>query len=145
MPPTPSTAVTYSPAGGGARCRGRRRGEQPILRSDGTFLRDYLHVDDIVDAYLHLAEFADRPGHRGRGFNFSDETPRTVMEIYEACCAVAGRPGTEPLILDEAVGEIHDQYLDSSRARQELDWSVSVGLEAGLERTFAWYTDLLAD
>jgi nucleoside-diphosphate-sugar epimerase len=65
------------------------------------------------------------------------------MEIYEACCAVAGRPGTEPLILDEAVGEIHDQYLDSSRARQELDWSVSVGLEAGLERTFAWYSDLL--
>ena len=119
------------------------RGEQPILRSDGTFLRDYLHVDDVVDAYLHLADFADRAEYRGQGFNFSDETPLTVMEIYEACCAAAGRPGTEPMILDGTVGEIHDQYLDSTRAREELGWGVSVGLESGLERTYAWYADLL--
>jgi len=121
------------------------RGEQPVLRSDGTFLRDYVHVDDIVDAYLHLADHADRPDLRGQGFNFSDEKPLTVTEIYEACCAAAGRPGTEPLILGGATGEIHDQYLDSTRAREELGWGVSVGLEAGLERTFAWYADLLAD
>jgi CDP-glucose 4,6-dehydratase len=119
------------------------RGEQPILRSDGTFLRDYLHVDDIVDAYLQLAEFANCPDYRGQGFNFSDENPLTVMEIYNFCCSAAGKPGTEPLILDHAVGEIHDQYLDSSRARDELGWKVSVGLEASLERTYAWYADLL--
>jgi len=119
------------------------RGEQPILRSDGTFLRDYLHVDDIVDAYLQLAEFPNCPDYRGQGFNFSDENPLTVMEIYNFCCSAAGKPGTEPLILDHAVGEIHDQYLDSSRARDELGWKVSVGLEASLERTYAWYADLL--
>ena len=119
------------------------RGEQPVLRSDGTFLRDYVHVDDIVDAYLHLADHADRPEYRGQGFNFSDEKPLTVMEIYEACCAAAGRPGTKPLVLGGATGEIHDQYLDSTRARQELGWGVSVGLEAGLEPTWAWYADLL--
>jgi nucleoside-diphosphate-sugar epimerase len=65
------------------------------------------------------------------------------MEIYEACCAAAGRPGTEPHILAGATGEIHDQYLDSTRAREELGWGVSVGLESGLERTYAWYADLL--
>jgi CDP-glucose 4,6-dehydratase len=119
------------------------RDEQPILRSDGTFLRDYLHVDDVVEAYLHLADFAHHKDLRGQGFNFSDETPMTVMEIYKACCAVTGHPDVEPEILDAAVGEIHDQYLDSTRARNLLGWEVSVGLEAGLERTFAWYKDLI--
>ena len=121
------------------------RGEQPIIRSDGTFLRDYLHVDHIVDAYLQLAKFADCPEYRGQGFNFSDENPLTVMEIYNSCCAAAGRPGTEPLILDNTVSEIHDQYLDSSRARDELGWTVSASLESSLERTYAWYDDLLAN
>ena len=45
------------------------RGEQPILRSDGTFIRDYLHVDDIVSAYLSLGEQTDKPEFAGQGFN----------------------------------------------------------------------------
>ena len=56
------------------------RREQPVLRSDGTFLRDYLHVDDIVTAYLHLAEHAPDPTLRGQGCNFSDEPPQSVMD-----------------------------------------------------------------
>ena len=50
----------------------------------------------------------------GRAYNFSDESPASVLEIYEACCVAAGVPGLEPKILDQAVGEIKDQYLDSS-------------------------------
>ena len=119
------------------------RGEQPVLRSDGTFLRDYLHVDDVVEAYLHLADFAHREDLRGQGFNFSDETPMTVMEIYKACCAAAGQPDVEPKILNATIGEIHDQYLDSARARDLLGWRVTVGLESGLKRTFDWYKDLI--
>jgi len=119
------------------------RDEPPILRSDGTFLRDYLHVDDVVDAYLHLAEHASNPDIRGQGFNFSDETPLTVMEIYKACCVAAGKSNVEPLVQNSTIGEIQDQYLDSSRARDLLGWKVSVGLESGLERTFSWYQNLL--
>jgi CDP-glucose 4,6-dehydratase len=118
------------------------RDEQPVLRSDGTFLRDYLHVDDVVSAYLVLADAAaDQPG---RAYNFSDESPASVLEIYAACCVAAGVPGLEPKILDDAVGEIKDQYLDSSLARNELKWQAGVTLGDGLARTFSWYRDLLA-
>lgn len=118
-------------------------GEQPILRSDGTFVRDYLHVDDIVSAYLLLGENTHKPELAGEGFNFSDESPLTVMEIYSAICAAAGRPGLEPMILNSAVGEIKDQYLDASKAHRILGWQAQTSLSAGLTKTFDWYEQLL--
>ena len=119
------------------------RGEQPVLRSDGTFVRDYLHVDDIVSAYLTLGEQTDNPEFAGQGFNFSDESPITVMEIYKAICEAAGRKDTEPQILNAASSEIKDQYLDSTKAHNVLGWRASVPLSAGLSKSYNWYCELL--
>jgi CDP-glucose 4,6-dehydratase len=123
------------------------RGEQPVLRSDGSFVRDYLHVDDVVEAYLALAGWLDATrvdggASDGIAFNFSDESPLTVMEIYDAVCNACGGP-IEPLVLGTAVGEIHDQFLDSSRARAELGWKTAVELDDGLARAVEWYRALL--
>lgn len=118
-------------------------GQRPVLRSDGTFLRDYLHVDDVVDAYLTLAETGAT--FAGQGFNFSGQSPLSVLDIYAECCAVAGMPGLEPVIENRATGEIKDQYLDASRARDQLGWKPAVDLTSGLRATFAWYRDLLGD
>jgi CDP-glucose 4,6-dehydratase len=119
------------------------RGEQPILRSDGTFIRDYLHVDDIVSAYLALGEHTDRPEFAGQGFNFSDESPLTVMQIFNAICEAAGKPNTKPNILNAASSEIKDQYLDSTKAREVLGWQASVSLQDGLKKSYSWYNELL--
>lgn len=120
------------------------QGQTPVLRSDGTFKRDYLYVEDVVEAYVTLAEglLSERIA-TGESFNFSDEDPLTVLEIYAAVCASCDRPGTEPIVLDAAVGEIHDQFLDASKAREQLGWRITVGLEEGLSRTVGWYRDLL--
>ncbi len=120
------------------------RGEQPVIRSDGTFLRDYLHVDDVVDGFLLLADHAADDGVAGEAFNFSDESPRTVMEIYPAVCKAMGAGEREPRVLDAAVGEIKDQYLDATKARDVLGWRAAVTLEDGLARTVAWYEELLS-
>jgi len=120
------------------------RNEQPVLRSDGTFVRDYRHVDDIVTACLLLGKKTDQPGFSGEGFNFSDESPLTVMEIYRAICQAAGRGGVEPRVLNAAHGEIKDQYLDASKARTQLGWAPQVSLQAGLEKTYTWYKALLS-
>ncbi len=119
------------------------QGERPVLRSDGTFLRDYLHVEDVVDAYLVLAGWLLDGGPPGEAFNFSDESPRTVMDIYTATCEAAGRPGTEPHVLGEAAGEIHDQYLDATKAHERLGWKATVSLADGLAATVPWYEALL--
>jgi CDP-glucose 4,6-dehydratase len=121
-------------------------GEPPILRSDGTFVRDYLHVDDVVDAYLALASaVGDGTLPAGDACNFSDEAPLTVIELYEAICKAAGKPGTEPDILNRAPGEIHDQWLSAAKARTVLGWEARVGLDDGLTRTVEWYRGYIAD
>lgn len=115
------------------------RGTQPVLRSDGEFVRDYLHVRDVVEAYVLLGERTHEPDMAGQAFNFSNEQPLSVMEIYRAICRSAGQPDVEPFIANTAVGEIHDQYLDSAKARRILGWQASVSLEEGLEDTYRWY------
>jgi len=120
------------------------RGEQPILRSDGTFIRDYLHVDDIVSAYLTLGEHTDKPEFSGEAFNFSDESPLTVMQVYNAICEAAGLPHTKPNVLNAATSEIKDQYLDSTKAHDILGWHAQTTLQDGLAKSFEWYSALLS-
>lgn len=114
-------------------------GERPVLRSDGTFSRDYLYVSDVVDAYLRLAEALPSDGVTGEAFNFSDEAPLTVWEIYRAVCRAAGAGDVEPEVLGQARHEIHDQYLSSAKARSTLGWKCGHDLDDGLTETVAWY------
>jgi CDP-glucose 4,6-dehydratase len=119
------------------------RGDQPVLRSDGTFIRDYLHVDDIVSAYLLLGEHSNRSDFIGQSFNFSNESPLTVMEMYQAICDAVGVPDLKPRIMNATAGEIKDQYLNSTKAHDLLGWHAGVTLEEGLKKSYAWYKVLL--
>jgi CDP-glucose 4,6-dehydratase len=123
--------------------RALRDGQRPVLRSDGTFLRDYVYVEDAVDVYLRMAEAADRPEVQGEAFNFGPEKPSSVVEIVAMIGRVMGREDLEPVILNQAKAEIKDQYLDSTKAREMLDLSPAVSLEDGLRPTVAWYESYL--
>ena len=114
-------------------------GNRPLIRSDGSFIRDYLYVEDGAEAYICTAEAlaADRTCS-GRAYNFSLERPHTVLEMVNLIVAATGVE-LEPIILNETTNEIPAQYLDSTRARRELGWKPTVGLEEGLRRTVDWY------
>jgi CDP-glucose 4,6-dehydratase len=119
-------------------------GERPVLRSDGSPRRDWLHVEDAVAAYLHTAERAHEPGVSGEAFNFSTERPMNALEITRAILAGCGRGDLEPAILGTATHEIQDQFLAADKARSVLGWTAALDLEAGLARTIPWYRDYLA-
>jgi len=121
------------------------RGEHPIVRSDGTLTRDYLYIEDIVSAYVLLAEHLDDPGIQGQAFNFGLNDPKTVLEVVRAILQVAGRLDLEPVILNQSLHEIRHQYLDSTKARQLLDWEPQWTLEAGLRETLNWYREFFAE
>ncbi len=115
------------------------RGERPVIRSDGQFIRDYFYVEDGAAAYMHLAEcMALNPCLRGQAFNFSNETPLTVLEVVEKI-QQALDIRIAPEIRNEASHEIRCQRLNSERARRELGWEPLFAFEDGLERTSAWY------
>jgi len=119
------------------------RGERPVLRSDGTFRRDYIYVKDVARAYMLLGERVGDPAVRGEAFNFSDESPRSVLEMVETIECVMGST-LEPDIRNTARGEIRDQYLSAAKARDVLGWKAAYDLDGGLRETIAWYRALLA-
>lgn len=119
------------------------RAERPVLRSDGSLVRDYLYVRDAATAYRVLAENLATDGVAGEAFNFSDEAPLTVLELVGAISARCGGPELEPLILDSAVGEIPEQVLSAAKARAKLGWAPSYSLDTGLSETIDWYRGYL--
>lgn len=120
--------------------RALARGERPVIRSDGTPERDYLYVEDAVDAYLAVAASLDRPELSGRAWNAGCGRPVPVVEVVRTLISVSGVP-VEPEIRGEGVppGEIDRQYLDSTAIREELGWEPRWELERGLRAAWEWY------
>jgi CDP-glucose 4,6-dehydratase len=118
------------------------RGVPVIIRSDGLFVRDYIYVRDVCSAYMRLAEHTGSPTISG-AFNFGPTQPLTVLELVAVIQRLMGCPHLTPVILNQVQGEIHSQYLDSSRASALLGWQPQFSLEDGLNETIAWYRAFL--
>ncbi|MEI6514055.1 MAG: NAD-dependent epimerase/dehydratase family protein [bacterium] len=117
--------------------------KQPVLRSDGTFIRDYVHVDDVISGYMKLAEVSQEKKLNGEAFNFSRNEPLSVKALYEFICQATVGNYVEPLILNTAKSEIKDQHLNSTKAKTALGWSSSVSITDGLTKTVDWYRKYL--
>lgn len=119
------------------------RGERPVIRSDGNFVRDYFYIEDGAAAYMLLAErLASDPALRGQAFNFSNESQISVLELVELILRKMKSP-LRPEILNQASHEIRHQFLSAERARTVLNWRPKFTLDTGLDRTLAWYREFL--
>ena len=121
------------------------RGQRPVIRSDGNYIRDYFYVEDGAAAYLLLAEqLAHRPADlRGSAFNFCNEQPLSVIEMVRKILAVM-QSNLEPEILNTAGNEIRNQCLSAAKARRMLNWSPLFQLDEALRKTVAWYREFFA-
>ena len=116
-------------------------GERPVLRSDGSYTRDYVYVEDAVQAYLRLAERLCRPEVRGEAFNFGPSEPHTVRDVVTALERLMQRQDLGFEVRNGARAEIRDQYLSSEKAGRTLNWQPRYSLDQGLTRSIVWYKD----
>lgn len=120
------------------------RGKQPIIRSDGQYVRDYFYIEDAAAAYILLAEkLAQNTNLHGEAFNFSNETPVSVIELVEHILQLM-ESNLKPIIRNEATNEIRRQYLNAAKARRLLGWQPIFTLDEGLKRTIPWYQEFFA-
>jgi CDP-glucose 4,6-dehydratase len=120
------------------------KGQRPVIRSDGTTTRDYLYVVDGVLAYLQLAEaISEDPTLGGEAFNFSTESPLSVLQLVEMIQAATGTE-LEPDIRATARHEIAHQYLSAAKARKMLGWEPRHTMEEAVAETVDWYRGVLS-
>jgi CDP-glucose 4,6-dehydratase len=119
------------------------RGQRPVIRSDGNYVRDYFYVEDGASAYMLLAEkLAGNPALRGEAFNFSNEIQVTVLEIVQKILTLM-KSELKPEIRNETTNEILHQYLNAEKARALLGWKPLFTLDEGLTRAISWYKAFL--
>jgi CDP-glucose 4,6-dehydratase len=119
------------------------RGERPVIRSDGSYIRDYFYVEDGAAANMLLAEqLASRAELRGEAFNFSNELQVSVLDLVRRVSEIVGSD-LQPDVRNEAQHEIHHQYLSAEKARRLLGWSPLFTLDEGLRSTAQWYRTFL--
>lgn len=125
--------------------RSALRGERPVIRSDGTYLRDYLYVRDGALAYMHLARSMASQPIAGEAFNFSNEVRIIVIDLVRRLLTLMDRTDLEPLILNSSKNEIPAQYLSGKKSRERLGWSPRYGFDESLLETIEWYRNYFTE
>ena len=113
--------------------------QRPIIRSNGEYIRDYIYIKDVVDAYINIAELITKKNISGEAFNFSTESRITVIEIVNEIRTIMGKKELEPQILNLSLKEIPEQSLSAQKAHKILAWYPKYDLKRGLSETVDWY------
>lgn len=108
-------------------------GREPVLYGDGSEMRDYVHVDDVVSAVVNAIE------RRKSGvYNIAGGRAASIREVLDIILTISGsrlKPRFEP-----RVKERMDIYFDISKAKDGLGWSPAVPLEEGLAQEFRYFS-----
>ncbi|MFA5108975.1 MAG: GDP-mannose 4,6-dehydratase [Patescibacteria group bacterium] len=106
------------------------------IRSDGTFVRDYVYVKDVADGYILLMENIDKA--RGEAFNFSTGYNFSVLQLIEKVSEVVDKK-CKYKISNNQKNEIPFQSLNYEKAAEVLGWKSNYTFEEGVKETFEWY------
>jgi UDP-glucose 4-epimerase len=118
-------------------CEKLLRNEPPLIFGDGRQTRDFVCVDDVVQA-LTRAATADVAS--GATFNVASGRSRSLLDLVAALAAATGAKAS-PEFAPARVGDIVHSTADIARARRDLGYDPAVRFEEGLARTVAWYRD----
>jgi UDP-glucose 4-epimerase len=113
--------------------------EPVVVYGDGAQTRDYVYIDDVVDALLMAAS---EPKAVRQRLNIATGVETSVLELYAALREVTGF-GPEPTFAPARTGELQRIGVDVRRAKEVLGWRATVDLPTGLARTWAWAFQLI--
>jgi CDP-glucose 4,6-dehydratase len=116
------------------------KNEAPIIRSDGSPVRDFIYADDIARGYLLLAERIEEA--RGQAYNFGSNEPIEMLELVKQIIQLMGKAdelAPNVLLQSKIEREIDAQYLSAEKVSKHLGWKAEIDLQEGLRHTIEWY------
>ncbi|MDQ2621550.1 MAG: GDP-mannose 4,6-dehydratase [Actinomycetota bacterium] len=117
-------------------------GRRPVIRSDGSPLRDFMHVTDAVAAYLAIEGSILTGAGRGQALNAGTGDAKAVSEVIDLIRDAVGSP-VEPEFTGAGnpQGEIDSQYVDASKLTALTGWTPATALKDGIAEAVEWYRD----
>lgn len=116
------------------------KNENPIIRSDGTPIREFVHVDDVARGYLLLAEKIEAA--QGEAFNFGTNEPVQMLDLANRILRLMNKESELPpkvLLQRKIEREIDAQYLSGDKIYEKFRWKPEISLDEGLRETIDWY------
>jgi CDP-glucose 4,6-dehydratase len=118
------------------------RGQAPVIRSDGSPVKAYLHARDTMEAYMLLAEHAGDPLVTGEAFNVTPAEPVRVLDLVKTIIKVSGKTGIEPIVAATDLSQKnYFEHLSGEKMKRVLGWTPRLTLEEGLRDTYRWYAE----
>jgi CDP-glucose 4,6-dehydratase len=119
-------------------------GKRPMLYSDIEKMeREFIFIDDVVDAYSEIAEWVGLPDWTGNlsfVFNIGGTGALSIRSLVEKICSQMDAPGDVEIVPRENVfKEIQRQYIDATKLTSYTGWTPKVSLDDGLKKTIDWY------
>lgn len=110
------------------------------IRSDGTYVRDYLYVKDVAMGYVQLMEHMDEV--RGKAFNFGSKETLSVFELIKKV-EKGLKKKVKYALLNNAQNEMPYQSLDYSKVKKMIGWEPAYSIEKTIRNMYRWYKDIL--
>jgi dTDP-L-rhamnose 4-epimerase len=111
-------------------------GKSPLLFEDGRQRRDFVHVEDVAQAFALALE---RPAANGEVYNIGSGQDRSVIEIARMLAEAMGRPEIVPETTGKARrGDIRHCFADIEKARRELGFAPHQDFAKGLAALSEW-------
>ena len=109
------------------------------IRSSGKLVRDYLYVDDAVNAYYLTMEKMFKKRKKMLIYNVGSKDNLSVLKLVKLILKIMNKNDLKPLILNKSKQEINFQKLNDKKIRRELGWKQKISITAGLKSTINWY------
>ncbi len=118
-----------------------RLGKKLQLHGGGHSVRSFIHIDDVADATLKIAQ----NGQNGDTYHISTNDTVSIRELVEMICTIASINFSDLVEeTEDRLGKDQSYLLNSGKLRHELGWTDKISLELGIRKTLTWIDDNLS-
>ena len=112
------------------------------IRSSGKLVRDYLYVDDAVNAYYMIMKTLEKYKNKKLLiYNVGSKYNLSVLQLVNLILDLMKKKHLKPIIMNKSKQEINFQKLNDNKIKRDLGWKQKVSLKSGLFKTIRWYQD----